>query len=129
MQQVKLFRIATLAAITWTIVMRLFSPANIVQFEMAKSTSVASEIITNWGSTGVEMAITSTYLDFFYIIFYSAAIALGCRVSASYSKSAVLQKMGTAFTILTLIAGGCDATENIAMLQSLQEVTQTTVAV
>jgi hypothetical protein len=129
MQQTRLFKIAILLAICWTIVMKLFSPANIVQFEMAETTSVATEIIEDWRPEGVAMARTSTYLDFIYIIFYSAAIALGCRVSAAYSKNKVMGKVGVAFTFLTLIAGGCDVIENIAMLKSLQRVTQTTVSV
>lgn len=129
MQQTRLFKIAILLAIAWTIMMRLFSPSNIVQFELAGTTSVASAIITNWGPEGVAMARTSTYFDFIYIIFYSAAIALGCTVAARYSKNEIMAKLGVAFAILTLIAGGCDVIENIAMLQSLQEVTQTTVSV
>jgi hypothetical protein len=129
MEQTRLFKIAILMAICWTIMMRLFSPSNIVQFELAGTTSVASTIITGWGPEGVAMARTSTYLDFIYIIFYSAAIYLGCRVSARYSKNEIIAKLGIAFAILTMIAGGCDVIENIAMLKSLHEVTQTTVSV
>lgn len=128
MQLTKLFKIAVLMAICWTIIMKLFSPTNIVQFEVAKTISIASAIIKDWKPAGVAMARTSTYLDFIYIIFYSAAIALGCRVSARYSKNEVLEKLGVVFATLALIAGGCDVIENIAMLKSLQEVTQTTVS-
>jgi hypothetical protein len=129
MQQTRLFKIAILLAISWTIIMRLFSPNNIVQFELAGTTSVASAIITDWKPEGVAMARTSTYLDFIYIILYSAAISLGCRVAGRYSKKEVMAKLGIGFAILTLIAGGCDVIENIAMLKSLQAVTQTTVSV
>ena len=129
MQQSRLFKIAILLAIAWTIIMKLFSPSNIVQFEIAGTTTVASAIIMDWEPDGVAMARTSTYLDFIYIIFYSAAISLGCRVAARYSKNEVMAKLGFAFAILTLIAGGCDVIENIAMLKSLQAVTRTTVAV
>ncbi len=116
-------------AIAWTIIMKLFSPTNLVQFEMAGTTSVASAIIKDWKPEGVAMARTSTYLDFIYIIFYSAAISLGCSVSSSYSKNEVLAQLGIVFAFLTLIAGGCDVIENIAMLKSFHEVTQTTVSV
>lgn len=128
-KQARLFQIATLAAISWTIVMRLFSPNNIVQFELAGTTSAAAEIILNWGPEGVAMAKTSTYLDFIYIILYCAAIALGCRVAADYSKIELFSKIGFALLILTLVGGGCDVIENIAMLSSINEVTQTTVSV
>jgi hypothetical protein len=125
----RFFRISILCAISWTFVMRIFSPRNIVQFELAETTSTAAAIITAWGSDGVAMAKTSTYLDFIYIIFYSAAIALGCSVAARYSKSPFLNNVAIIFLILTLLAGGCDVIENIAMLKSLHEVTQTTVSV
>ena len=126
--QTKLFTAAILAAICWTIVMKLFSPDNIVQFELAGTTSVATEIINAWEPEGVAKAKTSTYLDFIYIIFYSAAIALGCRVAATYSKVQTLGKIAVGFFVLTIIAGLCDVIENIAMLQTLNEVTQATVS-
>lgn len=128
-KQARLFQIAIIAAICWTIVMRLFSPNNIVQFEMAGTTSIATEIITNWGPDGVAMAKTSTYLDFIYLLLYSAAIALGCRAAASYSKNDIFIKVGPALALLTLIAGLCDVIENIAMLKSLNEIDQTVVSV
>lgn len=127
--QTRLFQIATLTAICWTIVMRLFSPNNIVQFELAGTTSVAREIILNWGPEGVSLAKTSTYLDFIYILLYCAAITLGCRVAAGYSKIEVFSKIGFGLSILTLVAGGSDVIENIAMLKSLNEVTHATVSV
>jgi hypothetical protein len=109
--------------------MRLFSPSNIVQFELAGTTATATEIISNWAAEGIAMARTSTYLDFIYIIFYVAAIALGCRVSAGYSRSPVLEKIGIVFSLLTLVAGACDVIENIAMLRSLDNVTPTSVSI
>lgn len=126
--QIKFFRIAVLAAISWTIVMRLFSPSNIVQFELAGTITAATEIISAWGAEGIAMARTSTYLDFIYIIFYVAAIALGCRASAGYSRSSRVEKVGNVLSIFTLVAGACDVVENIAMLKSLHEVTQTSVS-
>ena len=127
--QTRLFQVAVLAAICWTIVMRVFSPNNIVQFEMAGTTSIAGDIIANWGPDGVAMAKTSTYLDFIYILLYCAAIALGCRVAASYSKIEIFIKAGVALASLTLVAGLCDVIENIAMLKSLNSVNQTAVSV
>lgn len=108
--------------------MRIFSPANIVQFELAETTTTATEIISAWGPEGIAMARTSTYLDFIYIIFYVAAIALGCKVASSYSRTPVLEKIGTVLSFFTVVAGACDIIENIAMLKSLHEVTETTVA-
>lgn len=128
-KQTRFFQIATLAAICWTIVMRLFSPENIVQFEMAKSTLVATTIVKEWGSDGVAMATTSIYLDFIYILFYCAAIALGCSVAASYSKNEIFIKIGIALSILTGVAAFCDVIENIAMLRTLEEINQTTVSI
>jgi hypothetical protein len=128
-KQTRFFQIAALSAICWTVVMRLFSPENIVQFEMAKSTLVATTIIKGWGADGIAMAKTSLYLDFIYILFYGAAIALGCRVATNYSKNKTFIKAGIAFSTLTLIAGGCDVIENIAMLKSLKEINQANISV
>jgi len=128
-KQIRLFQIAIVSAICWTIVMRLFSPNNIVQFEMAGTTSIATDIITNWGPDGVAIAKTSTYLDFIYILLYCAAIALGCRVAANYSKNEKFIKVGVALSLLTLLAGLCDVIENIAMLKSLNEIDQTAVSI
>lgn len=128
-KQTRLFQLAVLAAICWTSIMRLFSPNNIVQFEMAKTTSVASDIISKWGPAGVAIAKTSTYLDFIYILLYSAAIALGCSVAAGYSKNKIFIKVGIALSLLTLVAGTCDVIENIAMLRTLNEIDHVTVSV
>jgi hypothetical protein len=123
------FRIALGVAIVWTIVMRLFSPANIVEFEFAGSVQKATEIIELWGDKGVSLAKTSTYLDFVFLIVYSAAISLGCLVASSFSKLQILIKTAKPLSRIVWVAGICDAIENMAMLKTLQEINQTSISI
>ena len=129
MKQTKLFWIVTAATIGWIIFMRPHTPKNIVQFEFAKSVESAGNIITTWGDVGVVKATTSIYLDFVFIILYSTAIMLGCKVSSEYSKRELLIKSGSLLSIFIWLAGLCDVIENIAMLKTLEAISQTTTSI
>jgi hypothetical protein len=127
-KQAKLFFIVTIATIGWIILMRPFSPANIVQFEMAKTVESAQHIITEWGKEGVSKARVSIYLDFVFIFLYAWAIGLGCKVSSAFSANEKLIVAGTFFSRAIWFAGSCDLIENFAMLFTLSSINELTVS-
>ena len=124
--QVNRFKIALIATLCWMIVMRLYSPTNMVQFELAGTTQEASDIIAKWGVDGVALAQTGTYLDFIFLLFYGGCFAFGCRVAANFSGKALLIKIGAALFWLVWAAAACDVIENIAMLQTMMKMNQAT---
>lgn len=127
-KQTKLFWITTAINIGWIAFMRPYTPKNIIQFELAKTIPVASEIISNWGAEGVALAKTSIYLDFMFIVLYCSAIMLGCKVCSLFSRKIALVKVGFILSWLIWVAGLCDAIENFAMLKTLEEVNQQTIS-
>jgi hypothetical protein len=126
--QVKRFYVILFATLCWMIVMRLFSPTNIVEFEFAGTVQKATEIIDVWGDKGVELARTSTYLDFIFLLLYSASISLGCKVASTYSKNQLLIKIGITLSWIVWLAGMSDVIENISMLNTLNEINQATIS-
>lgn len=127
-KQAKLFLIFTLITIGWIVLMRPFTPANIVQFELAKTVEAARQIIDIWGEEGITKARLSIYLDFVFIFLYAVSIGLGCKVSTAFSDNEKLIKAGTFFSTIIWFAGSCDVIENIAMLFSLSGMNELTVA-
>lgn len=127
-KQARLFFIITIVTIGWIILMRPFSPANIVQFEMAKTVESAQKIISAWGTEGVSKAQVSIYLDFVFIFLYAWAIALGCKVSAAFSAKVKLIVTGSFFSRAIWFAGSCDLIENMAMLFTLSSINELTVS-
>jgi hypothetical protein len=129
MKSTKYFSVVLLLTFGWIVVMRIFSPPNIVQFEFAGTAENAAKIMEAWGTAGVEQARFSTYLDFIFLVLYSASISMGCRIAGGYSKVAWLIKTGNTLAPLIWLAAVCDAIENISMLSTLQTVAQSTVTI
>lgn len=127
-KQVRLFSIVTLATIGWLILMRPFTPTNIVQFELAKTIESAQHIMDAWGNEGMSKARMSIYLDFVFLFLYAWAIALGCKVSTAFSANPNLIKAGTLFSRMIWFASSCDLIENGAMLFTLSDVNELTVS-
>lgn len=111
----------------WIILMRPFSPSNIVQFELAKTIQSAQQIIDAWGIEGGSKARISIYLDFVFIFLYAWAIDLGCRISTAFSSNKKLIAAGTFFSRAIWFAGSCDLIENCAMLFTLSTISELTV--
>jgi hypothetical protein len=127
-KQAKLFWIATLVTVGWIILMRPFSPSNIIQFEVAKTVASAQQIIDDWGGEGVTKARISIYLDFVFVFLYAWAIGLGCKVSTAFSANEKLVMAGTFFSRVIWFAGSCDIIENLAMLFTLADNNDLTVS-
>ena len=109
--------------------MRPFTPPNIVAFELAGTVEAASKIISDWSSQQIERVRISIYLDFVFILAYCSAFMFACRASSNYSGVQFFSKTGKQLVVLIWIAGLCDAAENIAMLKTLREISQTPVSV
>jgi hypothetical protein len=118
-KQTKLFWIATFITIVWIMLMRPYTPKNIVAFELAKTPVAAEQIINDWGAEGIEKAATSIYLDFVFILLYCSSIMLGCRVAAQYAGVKKLMSMASILALAIWVAGVLDVVENLCMLKTL----------
>jgi hypothetical protein len=127
-KQAKQFWIVAGIAIGWIIVMRPFTPSNIVQFELAKTLPSAQQIMDEWGEEGISKARLSIFLDFVFIFLYAWAIALGCKVSTTFSANKNLITAGTFFSLVIWFAASCDLIENLSMLFTLSDVNDLTVS-
>jgi hypothetical protein len=128
-KQTKLFWIATMITIGWIILMRPYTPKNIVAFELAKTIPAAEQILNDWGAAGIEKAAASIYLDFVFIILYCTSIMLGCRVSAQYAGIKKLIGMAAFFAMAIWLAGLLDVVENLCMLKTLSAPTISTTTI
>lgn len=129
LKQHKLFWIAFALTIGWIIVMRPYTPKNIIAFELAKTVAVAEKLIADWGAEGVAKATTSIYMDFIFIVLYSTTIMMGCRVAANYSKNEKLIILGAYLGMAIWVAGLLDVAENVSMLQTINNPTSLTTSV
>jgi len=116
-----LFFLLTIGYMIW--VRNYLSPLRsdeIVQFEIAKTTSKAEAIISDWKSTGkYEQGVKSTYLAYLFMVLYTVAIALGCRFISLCTGNEIMIKGGRGFSWLIGLATICDVAENIALSRTL----------
>lgn len=119
------FWFLTVATIAWMFVMRPFTPGNIVAFEFARTVENATQILAEWGSEGIAMAKLSLNLDFIFLVLYSWAISLGCRVAANFSKAPTLISIGNVLSKIIWIAGLCDLVENVCLILVIRQVNET----
>jgi len=127
-KETRLFWTLTISTIAWIILMRPFTPTNIVEFEFAKTMEHAQLIISSWGAEGVAKAQLSIYLDFVFLILYSWAISLGCKVVIGSIRFDWLRKIGEYLSSIIWFAGSCDLVENVAMLITLSGMNEFSVA-
>ena len=106
------------------------SKAGIVSLELAKTGKQASEIINVWKYLEpppnlIQQAITNTYIDFLFLLFYSLFLYAVCW-SYSLRQQAPWASLSRILAMAALLAGLCDVIENYFMLQMLeQQVTET----
>jgi hypothetical protein len=121
-----LFLLSLVLTFAFTLLMkRAVDPlqsSDIIKFEIAKTPDKAAAILQEWQQTGkFYPAITSIYWDYFFILFYTIMIALGCLFLSSVTGNALLKQTGKFFAPIIFLAGVFDVVENNAMLASLQE--------
>jgi len=102
------------------------SKAGIVSLELAKTTEQSNIILHQWKQDQVvEQAITNTYIDFLFLLFYSLFLYAVCW-SYSLRQQPLWASVSRILAITALLAGLCDVIENYFMLQMLeQQVTET----
>ena len=120
----KVFVITLVCTIAWMIMMgSAIKPLNskqIVSFELAKTTEAATKIIREWDERDlIPNARKSIYLDFVFLILYSASIAIGCVVLSAFTRNSFLVHLGSWLSKIVPLAGIFDVVENLAMLKSL----------
>lgn len=128
----KNFLLALGATVIWFGVMRPSTPSNIVAFELARTTTVAEKIIHDWKTESFEKIAKvkrSIYLDFGFILAYCSAFMFAGIAAANFSEVASFKIIGMRLGIIIWLAGLFDCIENIALLKTLTEVSQTTVSV
>jgi uncharacterized integral membrane protein len=125
----KNFLIALAATVIWFFILRPFTPPNIVAFELAGTVESVSKIMSEWSPVQIAKVKTSIYLDFGFILAYCSTLVLACRAAVNYSGVQVFIKTGNQFVWIVWLAGVCDAIENIAMLRTLSEISQTSVSI
>lgn len=117
-----LFFVLTIAYMIW--VRNYLYPLGsdeIVQFEIAKTTSNAATIIEHWKSSGkYELGIQSTYFAYIFMVLYTAAIALGCRFLSVCTGNEIMIKGGKGFSWLIVVATICDVVENMALSRTIR---------
>lgn len=102
------------------IYLRPLTSREIVKFELAKEAPVAEAIIQEWVNTGkYEKGIQSIYLDFLFIILYTAGLSVACIYLSRLTRHEILIRTGYFFSYLVIAAGICDVIENMALLRSL----------
>ena len=93
---------------------------DIVRFEVAKTTTVAQHIITEWTVAGtLEKAKQSIWIDYIFIVLYTAALMTAVPLLARLSRHVLLLRTGRFISMLLPVAAICDVIENIAMMKSL----------
>jgi hypothetical protein len=97
------------------------SKAGIVSLELAKTTEQATLIINEWEEeVVVKQAITNTYIDFVFILFYALFLYAYCFFISTKQQTWAATVSRT-LAIAALTAGLCDVLENYCMLQLLQQ--------
>lgn len=125
----KNFILALTATVIWFFIMRPFTPPNIVAFELAGSVATAQDIISNWSQEQIDKVKTGIFLDFGFILAYCSAFMFACRAASHFSGVQFFIKIGQQLALIVWIAGLCDAIENVALLKTLTEATQSSVSI
>jgi hypothetical protein len=94
----------------------------IVDLELTRTAAKASGYYAELGEKGRDAARTSLYLDYPYLVLYGLFWAAACIVVAARAAErgmSRLARLGRPFAIGALVAAGCDAIENAALLRLL----------
>jgi hypothetical protein len=94
----------------------------IIEFELARTSDQASEYYGELGESGRDAAEDSLYLDYPYLILYGLFYAMACLVVAARADERGMGRLagwGRPLAWGSLVAAGCDAIENLALLRVL----------
>jgi hypothetical protein len=117
------------STVAFTVVLDLIDPSQvshgptIVAFEFAGSRSHAARILAEWGAKGRSAAHLSLLLDYGYMLSYGLFFALtgfAIRDAARARRWRRLAAVGSVVPFLALAAAAFDASENVALLLTLE---------
>ena len=94
----------------------------VIEFELARTTEQASEYYGQLGEDGRDEARSQLYLDYPYLVLYGLFYAAACVIVAARAAErgmARLARWGRPSAAAGLLAAGCDAVENAALLRVL----------
>ena len=94
------------------------SPAGIVSLELAWSAEKAEAIIASWEARAGLYAAFGLGFDYFFMIAYAVAIALGTLLAAGRHPGR-FARLGAWLGIAAILAAVCDAVENMGMSNQL----------
>jgi hypothetical protein len=94
------------------------APSGIVSFEFAFSPPRAQEIIDSWSTDALLRATFVQGLDFLFPLVYSAALGLGCVLTANglRTRGNKLSSLGAPLAWGLGLAAICDYIENVALV-------------
>jgi hypothetical protein len=97
------------------------APYGIVSFELAFTPARAEQIITSWSQAAQLRASFIQGLDFLFPLVYSAALGLGCLLSASVlsTRGKLFASLGGILAWGLILAAACDYIENVALITEL----------
>jgi hypothetical protein len=94
----------------------------ILEFELARTSSKATQLVSDLGHHGRSAARLSLYLDYPYLVGYGLFFAGACTVVAERARALAWRRWATVGVLLAwaaLIGAGLDAIENGALLVEL----------
>jgi hypothetical protein len=118
-----------IATVAFTVVLELIDPSHvshgptILDFEFAGSRSRAAQIKAEWGAEGRSAAHLSLVLDYGYMLSYGLFFALAgfaVRDTARARGWRRLAALGVVVPFFALAAATFDASENVALLLTLE---------
>jgi hypothetical protein len=111
-----LFVVLNVPMLRYERIMRSACGRGIVALELAGSPSSANALLAAWGQPGRQAARRSLRLDFPYAAVYTASLVLVLRAAARGYGSTPRGRWVRSVIPAALVAGGCDAVENVALL-------------
>jgi len=97
---------------------------DIISFEFAFTMDRVNILLEHWQERNVIYnAFVSLYLDFIFLVLYSATLTFGARWAAARLQPGLFQRSAHWLSGNTGWAGVCDAIENCCLLMLLQQYT------
>ena len=104
----------------WERRMRQTGGPGIVGLQLAGDPHTAQSVLTAWGASGRAAARQQTAADFVYLLTYAAAGWAGVELlRRRSSQGSGWDRTGRFARWLPVVAAGCDAAENVALLRTL----------
>lgn len=95
------------------------APHGIVSLQLCHLAATCQAILDEWGATGRGFAMFSLGLDYLFILLYSAGFIALLNITMRRLRPS-WQAISTWVGRLVLLAGACDAVENLLLLNLLQ---------